>query len=167
MTTALKLLFDECCSRKLPRDLLAVHQRDYPTLQVRHLMDDWTPGTPDSQWLEPLRLDRSWIVITKDAGRNSAPEKLPLICREWGITHLVFTHGIISKGFTTQKLALSAIWEQLFLLHQLPPGTQVKLGETTRKGNITGFELRVNQKSLSSVLRARNEAISWPRDGHV
>lgn len=26
MTTALKLLFDECCSRKLPRDLLASYQ---------------------------------------------------------------------------------------------------------------------------------------------
>jgi hypothetical protein len=121
-------------------------------------MDDWTPGTPDSQWLEALRQDPSWIVITKDAGENSAQEKLPLICREWGITHIVFTPGIISKGFVTQKNAIAAVWEQLFQLHRLPPGTQVKLGESSQKGAVTGFELRVNQKSLMTVLRGLNPA---------
>lgn len=152
MSTVLKLLFDECCSRRLPRELLAFYQRDHPDLQMRHLMDDWTPGTPDSQWLEALRDDPSWIVVTKDAGKNSAPEKLPLICREWGITHVVFTAGIISKGFASQKNAIAAVWEQLFLLHRLPPGSQVKLGEASRKGARIGFELRVGQKSLAKVL---------------
>jgi len=153
MSAGLKLLFDECCSPQLPRELRDFYQRDYPALQIRHLMDDWTAGTPDSQWLEALRQDPSWIVITKDAGKNSAQEKLPLICREWGITHIVFTSGIISKGFVTQKNAVAGVWEQLFQLHRLPPGTQVKLGETSQKGDVTGFELRVNQKSLITVLR--------------
>lgn len=48
-------------------------------------------------------------------------EKLPLICREWGITHIVFTPGIISKGFVTQKNAVAGVWEQLFQLHRLAP----------------------------------------------
>jgi len=153
MSGGLKLLFDECCSPRLPRELRDFYQRDYPGLQIRHLMDDWTAGTPDSQWLEGLRLDPSWIVITKDAGKNSAQEKLPLICREWDITHIVFTPGIIRKGFITQKNAIAGIWEQLFHLHRLPPGTQVKLGEASQRGDVIGFELRVNQKSLAAVLR--------------
>jgi PIN like domain len=153
MSSGLKLLFDECCSPRLPRELRDFYQRDYPNLQIQHLMDHWTPGTPDSEWLETLRLDLSWIVITKDAGKNSAQEKLPLICREWGITHIVFTPGIISKGFITQKNAIAGVWEQLFHLHRLPPGTQVKLGESSQKGDVTGFELRVIQKSLATVLR--------------
>ena len=107
MSPPLKLLFDECCSPHLPRELRDFYHRDYPDLQIRHLMDDWTPGTPDSQWLATLREDSSWIVITKDAGKNSAPEKLPLICHKWGITHIVFTAGIINKGFVTQKNAIS------------------------------------------------------------
>ncbi len=156
MSTGLKLLFDECCSPRLPRDLRDFYQRDYPDLKIRHLLDDWTAGTPDSQWLEALRLDPSWIVITKDAGKNSAQEKLPMICREWGITHIVFTAGIISKGFVTQKNAIAGVWEQLFHLHRLPPGSQVKLGETNRKGDISGFELRMNQYSLMTVLRKLN-----------
>jgi hypothetical protein len=152
MSAGLKLLFDECCSPRLPRDLRDFYQRDYPGLQIRHLLDDWTAGTHDSQWLEALQNDPSWIVITKDAGKNSAQEKLPLICREWGITHIVFTPGIISKGFVTQKNAIAGVWEQLFELHRLPPGTQVKLGESRHKGGVIGFELRVNQRSLATVL---------------
>ena len=153
MSSPLKLLFDECCSPRLPRELRDFYHRDYPDLQIRHLMDDWTAGTPDSQWLEALRLDPSWIIITKDAGKNSAQEKLPLICHQWGITHIVFTAGIINKGFVTQKNAIAGVWEQLFQLHRLPPGSQVKLGESSQKGDVTGFELRVNQKSLMTVLR--------------
>lgn len=156
MSGGLKLLFGECCSPRLPRELRDFYQRDYPELQIRHLMEDWTAGTPDSQWLEALRLDPSWIVITKDAGKNSAQEKLPLICREWGITHIVFTAGIISKGFITQKNAIAGVWEQLFHLHRLPRGSQVKLGESSQKGDVIGFELRVNQKSLMTVLRNLN-----------
>ena len=156
MSAGLKLFFDECCSPRLPRELRDFYQRDYPGLQIRHLMEDWTAGTPDSQWLDALRQDPSWIVITKDAGKNSAQEKLPLICREWGITHIVFTAGIISKGFVTQKNAIAGVWEQLFQLHCLPPGSQVKLGESSQKGNLTGFELRVNQKSLMTALRQLN-----------
>ena len=55
MSAGLKLLFDECCSPRLPRELRDFYQRDYPDLQIRHLIDDWTAGTPDSQWLEALR----------------------------------------------------------------------------------------------------------------
>lgn len=70
MSASLKLLFDECCSPRLPRDLRDFYQRDYPGLQIRHLMDDWTAGTPDSQWLEGLRLDPSWIVIHLRRGKK-------------------------------------------------------------------------------------------------
>ena len=55
MSAGLKLIFDECCSPWLPRELREFYQRDYPDLQIRHLIDDWTAGTPDSQWLEALR----------------------------------------------------------------------------------------------------------------
>ncbi len=153
MSQALKLLFDECCSRRLARELHEFYHRDYPGLEIRHVLDDWAAGTPDSQWLETLREDSSWIVITKDAGKNSAPEKLPLICREWNITHVLFTAGIIQKGFLTQKNALVAVWEKLFQLHRLPPGSQVKLGEASPKGEASTFDLRVSGRTLNAVLK--------------
>ena len=153
MSQALKLLFDECCSRRLARELHDFYHRDYPGLQIRHVLGDWSAGTPDSEWLQTLRKDPTWIVITKDAGKNAAPEKLPLICQEWGVTHVLFTGGIIQKGFLTQKNALVGVWEKLFLLHHLPPGSQVKLGEASSKGDISGFDLRLSGRSITAVLR--------------
>lgn len=152
MSGGLRLLFDECCSPRLPRELREFYRIDYPDLELRHLMQDWAPGTPDPDWLAPLREDRSWIVITKDAGTKSADHKLPMICREWGITHVAFTGGIINGGYTEQKNALTAVWKQLFLLHQLPPGTQVKLGRGQSRGNPFAFELRVGGKNVASLL---------------
>jgi hypothetical protein len=153
MSAPLRLLFDECCSKRLPRELFEFYRIDHPDMVLRHLMENFAPGTPDPDWLAPLREDRTWIVITKDAGVKSPDHKLPLICREWGITHVVFTGGIIGGGYAVQKQALAAVWPQLFLLHRLPPGTQVKLGQVQRKGNVAGYELRVGGRSLSAVLR--------------
>ena len=152
MSVPLMLLFDECCSKRLPRELREFYRIDHPDMVLKHLMDDWTPGTPDPDWLAPLRDDRSWIVITKDAGVKSPDHKLPLICREWGITHLAFTGGIIRAGYTEQTQALTAVWPQLFQLHRLPPGTQVKLGQAQRRGNVSGYDLRVGGRSLTAIL---------------
>jgi len=152
MSLPLKLLFDECCSKRLPKELREFYRIDHPDIILRHLMEDWDAGTPDPDWLAPLREDRSWIVVTKDSGTHSPDHKLPLICREWGITHVAFTGGIIRCGYTEQKQALTAVWRWLFQLHRLPPGTQVKLGQIQRKGNVSGYELRVGGKSVSALL---------------
>ena len=153
MKQELKLLFDECCSRRLPVELRQFYAVDYPGIELRHLMQDWAAGTADYDWLAPLREDRSWIVITKDAGKNSSLEKLPIICREWGITHVTFTAGIIGAGFTEQKNARVGVWKQLFYLDRLAPGTQVKLGHSQSRGGFRGFELRVGGRPVSSILK--------------
>lgn len=152
MSAPLRLLFDECCSKRLPRELREFYRIDHPDMELKHLMDDWISGTPDPDWLAPLRRDRTWIVITKDAGVNSPDHKLPLICRVWGITHVAFTGGIIRAGYTVQKQALTAVWPQLFQLHRLPPGTQAKLGQAQRRGKVSGYDLRVEGRSLDAVL---------------
>ena len=38
MSAGLRLLFDECCSPRLPRDLRDFYQRDYPGLQIRWII---------------------------------------------------------------------------------------------------------------------------------
>lgn len=153
MMQRLRLLFDECCSRRLPVELKQFYHIDYPDIELRHLMQDWASGTGDYDWLAPLREDRTWIVITKDAGKNSPTEKLPLICREWGITHVTFTAGIINAGFTEQKNALVGVWKLLFHLDRLAAGTQVKLGHSQSRGGFRGFDLRVEGKSIASLLK--------------
>lgn len=152
MSGRLRLFFDECCSVRLAREIGAFYRNDYPQLEIMHLFEKWPAGTADPQWLEYIRENPDWVIITKDAGAKSTHNKLPMICREWGITHVVFTSGLIQKGFLAQKNALVGVWEQLFYLKHLPPGTQVKLGESRKRGQIDGYDLRVGGTSLAAAL---------------
>ena len=148
----MRLYFDECCSRRLPRELKEFFTVDYPDLITCHVLDFYNAGTGDSTWLKPLQEDRRWIVITGDLGRDTKKEKLPLVCMELGITHVAIAGSLNKGGYTKQKSALVAVWAQLLELSRLPPGTQVKLGLVTLKGGVEKFELRVAGKSLSTVL---------------
>ncbi|PYL16278.1 MAG: hypothetical protein DMF46_03525 [Verrucomicrobia bacterium] len=148
----MRLYFDECCSRRLARELKSFYSVDYPDLETCHVLDFYDPGTTESTWLQPLHDDRSWIVITNDHGRNPKKEKFHAVCRVLGITHVVMTPSLINAGYTEQKNALTAVWGQLLKLHGLPPGTKVRLGFEDLKKAIRTYALKIGGKSLSSML---------------
>jgi len=124
----LKLYFDVCCSKKLPRELLEFYKTDYPGLETRHHSEDWDANTADPVWLDALKAE-GWMPITCDQGKDKKTESLPLICKNKQLTHIVFSSTLLRKGATAQKNAIIHVWEQIFFLDKYPPGTQVKLGE--------------------------------------
>jgi hypothetical protein len=149
----MRLYFDECCSVRFKVDLKAFFAADYPDLEVSHVLDFYNQGTGDSTWLGPLQRDKDIIVVTADLGRQGAKEKLPLVCKHLGITHIALTPGLIRSGYSRQKTAIVAVWTQLVKqVPRLPKGTHVKLGMRVYKGGVERFELRVGGKSLSSLL---------------
>jgi hypothetical protein len=148
----MRLYFDECCCRRLPRELKEFFAIDYPDLITAHVLDFYEAGAWDSRWLDPLKEDKSWIVITQDLGRNPNKEKLPVICRSLGITHIGFSPAIISSGYSVQKAALVTIWPQLVNLAKLPLGTHVRLSIVHGKGGIPRYELIVKGRPLSVVI---------------
>jgi hypothetical protein len=140
----MKLYFDECCSRKLAKEIKSI----YPDVETCHVLDFYNPSTAESTWLQPLHDDRSWIVISNDHGRNPKKEKFPAVCKALGITHVLLTPALIHAGYDEQKKALMAVWDEILKLHSLPPGTGVRLGfETPRKGPRT-YSLKIGQKKL-------------------
>jgi hypothetical protein len=145
----LRLFLDECCSSRLVDDLKEFFALDYPDTEIIHLSKSFPRGTDDSVWLS--KIDPEWIVVTQDKGR-AARNKLPLICQAMSITHVVFTAAVITSGYSVQKAALAACWEQLFLLRNLPGGTCVKLGLENKSSGVRLYHLRVNGKSLSAFL---------------
>jgi predicted nuclease of predicted toxin-antitoxin system len=143
----MKLYFDECCSPRLPRVL----KEAFSGLETCHVLDFYDRGTAESKWLQPLHDDRSWIVITNDRSRNPKKEKFHLVCAALGITHVVLTPTLINAGYDEQKAALLAVFDQLTTLHNLPPGTRVRLG--FKESKVAGsYALRVGGKLLASVL---------------
>ncbi len=138
----MRLYFDECCSRRLGVELKQFFSADYPEIEIAHVLDFYDQGTGDSSWLTPLQEDRSWIVVTQDLGKDPK-KKLPLVCRELGLTHIAYTKAIIHSGYSVQKIAMVAAWSQIKHIHSLPRGTQVRLGLTTLKGGIERYELQI------------------------
>jgi len=145
----LRLFLDECCSSRLVDDLKEFFAIDYPDTEIMHLTKSFPRGTDDSVWLS--KIDPDWIVVTQDKGR-AASNKLPMICQEKSITHVVFTAAVITSGYSGQKAALAACWEQLFLLRKLPGGTCVKLGVDNKNSGVRLYHLRIRGKSLSAFL---------------
>jgi len=154
----MQLYFDECCSRRLSREIKEFFASDYPDLETCHVLDEYGRGTKDSEWLKPLQENDKWIVITHDHGRDPKKEKLPVVCRALGVTYVLISSSIISAGYTEQKTALVSVWQELLELYRLPNGTQVKLCIGNVKGGKKRFELRVNKKLLSSVLNQPHQS---------
>jgi hypothetical protein len=144
----MRLFFDECCSPRLPRDLKEFFEIDYPDLQVAHLRDWYNPGNPDSTWLENLKQDGDWIVVTQDSGKQSNKDKLPVICRELGITNLAFGPIVINGGYSLQKRAIVTLWPLIIRLPELQKGSHVRLTIVHGKKAIPRFELMFGGRPL-------------------
>lgn len=160
-TPVIRFLFDECYSLGLRDELLQFFSLDYPSFEYHHVLDRYSRSTDDREWLDPLRAKSDWIVVTKDAGRDASAERLPAICRELEITHIGMTPTLIHAGYTPQKLALTAVWSQMPLLLQLPPGTRVRLGCDDSRG-IRSYRMRIGQKPLAVFLNELPEIPEKP-----
>jgi len=151
ISSVVRFLFDECYSTGLRDELKLFYALDYPLFEYHHVIDDYSPATDDRTWLEPLKDEKDWIVITKDAGRDASSERLPSICRELKITHVGMTPTLIDAGYTSQKLALTSVWPQMPLLLQLPLGTKLRLGCDDFRG-VRSYKMRVGQKPFNTLL---------------
>jgi hypothetical protein len=124
----IKLFFDACLSKKLPRLILSVYGEDYENLQVKHLTDYFQQDDDDGDWLPILEQDKDWIVITADRGKDPKKEKLPVLCSKLGITHIAFTSHFHQAGYVAHKHALLSLFPQIICAGLLPKGTGITLG---------------------------------------
>ncbi|MBT5709391.1 MAG: hypothetical protein HOI66_23965 [Verrucomicrobia bacterium] len=124
----LKLLFDECCSKRLARVLMDVYLEDCPKLETKHLTDELEAGTEDQVWVKNLSEKDGWIVVSADRGKDPKKAKLPHLCIANKTTSVLFTSYLHTKTFFYQKHALLSVFPDLLLLPQVKKGTVVKLG---------------------------------------
>lgn len=70
-----------------------------------------------------------WVVITADRGVNSRrSQKLPLICRQYKIRHILFSGTLLSRGTLHHKQALVSVWLDIIDFCSKAPGSCAKLG---------------------------------------
>ena len=97
------------------------------------LTDYHAKGTDDGVWLKEISADPSWVIITADTGRQSGQgPRLPNICRELGIRHVLLGSSMHSKKSTEKASILATVWDQIAAIAERPPGTRFRV--TVRTG---------------------------------
>lgn len=124
MTSSLKIIFDNTSSPRLARDLAGFYDYDFPNLEVVHLRDKFKPNAKDPEWLESIRSEGGWIVISGDRGKMCAVDRLPIICQALKITHVLTSATIQSNGYPATKQAIASTWREIVALASYPAGTK-------------------------------------------
>ena len=100
-----------------------------------HITDYFSQGVKDEHWIPKLSAESGWIVITGDGGKSSKRgQKLPELCWEYGITHVVLSSTLHSKRSSVKVGVLTTFWSQIELLHEMPKGSHYHLRYRTIKG---------------------------------
>lgn len=123
----MKLFFDQCLSKRLPIHIAQIYSEDHPDLQTKHLSECYAPNTPDDKWIAILEKEKDWIVITADDGSGSKKPKLPIICAQLGVTHIVMTPTLHQSPFKEHKQAILCLSPQIRVVPRLPKGTKVSM----------------------------------------
>jgi len=133
VSETLKLLFDECVGKAvLPKiaELLAISEKQ-PDLA--HVLQFQEQGVHDKEWI-PLIAEEGWIVVTADRGKRgkkSKGEKLPLVCRQFGVTHVMLSSSIHHKSNFDKIRILLEVWPEIMDLVKAPRGSGYLLRLTT------------------------------------
>lgn len=132
MTASPRFLFDECLSR------LAVAQLrlDIPNCpELAHLTTFFAEGTKDQEWIPRLAEEGGWVVVTSDRGIKSRKlEKLPRLCVEFGLTHVLFSASLHVQPTLGKLNALKHVWMSLMSVGEAPPGSRFLLHLRSRRG---------------------------------
>ena len=82
------------------RELREFYKLDYPNVEMSHLGEKFKLGIKDPEWIAMLQND-TWIVVSTDKGKSDGgnrSKKLPLICQDLRITHVIMSSNIDKAG---------------------------------------------------------------------
>jgi hypothetical protein len=138
-------LFDECVIGPVivEQDLTASLALFGAEAELTHLFQKFSPGTLDSIWISQIAAEGGWIVVTSDRGAKSKKsERLPLICRELRVTHVVLSRGLHKRSAYFRTLANSSSWRQLLDAAEAAKGTGFSLSMSTAKKEVISFRFQ-------------------------
>lgn len=127
-----RLLFDECIGRPVMAQLYDFVPQE---VELHHIIDKYTAGDKDEDWIPKLGTEGGWVVITADAGRNSkVGQKLPDLCFVHRVTHVILK-GQFHHKTTLEKIKLIAeAWPRLENVFSSPQGSRYFMRLRNQKG---------------------------------
>jgi hypothetical protein len=106
------------------------------TIEFAHLTDRFERGELDSVWVPLIAQQGRWIVITADnAKKNNKGGKLPRLCSEFKVTHVLLSGALHQKTTAEKRDAILLMWGRIAKLDGETPGTRFKLKYKSKKGS--------------------------------
>jgi hypothetical protein len=157
-----KIFLDECIAHPIAPRLQQHYLPAYPSLKVRHLLEEYRAHRCDSVWVPNLAKQGGWIVITKDRGKHGTAGKLrkprlPELCVEYKVTCVAISNKLGHAKAAEIQEAIGEVMVNIEPIYAAPPGTIIKLGIEFSTGNIKSYRLRVGNVSLGSFLESQVE----------
>ncbi|MBP3954006.1 hypothetical protein J8F10_01670 [Gemmata sp. G18] len=100
------------------------------------MCDYFSQGIKDGDWIPQLAAEGGWVVISSDGAKQSGRgDKLPDLCRAFGITHIVLSPSLHSKRASEKSGAIANLWTQIeSAVSAAVPGTRFVLRYKSKKG---------------------------------
>lgn len=140
--------------------------RDFvpPEVELTHIIDKYTAGDEDEDWIPRLGTEGGWVVITSDAGKNSkVGQKLPDLCLVHKVTHVILK-GQLHHRTTLEKIGLiAAAWPLLGNVFLSPHGSRYFLRLRPKKGG-QSLTLSVELCKATAELLANDRPQDTPAD---
>lgn len=121
----MKLLFDENFGRPLVEALGRLIKFSREEVEVRHIIELRHGGRKDDEWV-PEVAGGDWLVLTCDRGKSAGP-KLPQLCREAGLSHVLVSGGLHNSPQFEKARAVLAVWPALVEACAEAAGTRFSL----------------------------------------
>jgi hypothetical protein len=145
LSEPIKLLLDECLGWPLVESINSFLSWDLPPPTIRHLFSYFKAGTCDSVWI-PAVADEGWIILTADRARKSSLHKLPAICHQYKITHILMGPSILRLKQNQKAAAIVSVWDDIKKCGDAPPGSR--------------FILRLNSNQKPTIIQVHIEPTS-------
>ncbi len=125
MGQPIKLMLDECLGRPIVLAMNEWLSWENPKPIINHLTNYFIPGTPDQDWIPEVK-DQGWIIVSQDKG-SKGRNKLPQICSESKITHIILTKAVGRLKQVQKANAIFSLWEDIKKCYSHPSGTRFRL----------------------------------------
>jgi hypothetical protein len=129
MSQPVKLLLDECLGRPIVLAMNEMFSWENPRPTINHLTNYFVPGTLDPDWIPKIK-GQGWIIISQDKG-SKGRNKLPQICTEYGITHIILSKAVGQLKQQQKANQIISVWEDIKKCYDEPPGTRFRLKLTS------------------------------------
>ena len=121
-----KLLLDECLGKPLIAEIQKKISGENPAPIIHHLTDYFTKGVDDLSWISALQ-NQGWTILTADRGKKSNQRKLPQICLEFKITHILMGSSILHIKQREKVEAIVSVWKEIKACGNAPIGSRFTL----------------------------------------